>query len=151
MAVKNWGIWRAGFFKNLKFLFTGGQRVQEALVFGEQGTLSIEHLPMAMGFFSIVNRHMSWLVMHKLKSLIKETGHSVLEITERSYIPTDPYEEVSDQVKEGIKDLSEVALTRYIEKRNSLISGDQEMSNVKRNVVYICFAIIIIILLFSYL
>lgn len=149
MSIKNWGLWRAGVFKNIRFLFTAAQRTQEALLISEASTISLEHMPMAMGFFSMVERHMSWLVVHKLKSRIKETGHAVMEITERSYISPDIYHVFTEEDKADIQQLPQVAHTRYIEKKNSITSDPKVSSNIRRNIIYICLFIIVLVVVFS--
>jgi hypothetical protein len=150
MSIKNWGIWRAGIFKNMKFMFSTIQRTQETLLVSEASTLSVEHWPMTTGFFSYVDRHMSWLVEHKLKNRVKETGRTLLEVTERSYVPTDSFQVFSAEDAKTIQQLDEVAHARYIEKRNSLNSGAEEASNIKRNILYLCVLIVVIIVISSW-
>lgn len=114
----------------------------------EASTISLEHFPMAMGFFSKVDNHMSWLVEHKLKSRIRDNGHTVLEVTERSYVPTDAFKVFSKEDKEKIQPLEQVAHTRYVEKRNNLTTGNQANSSVLKNFAY-AFMIIIFIIAIS--
>jgi len=103
-------IFQAGVFKNIRGMFSSQKRLQKVLLVSETGVISIEQYPMATSFVSSLVERYTWLVIHALKSRVKETGDVVLAISEKRYIPADPYGRVKD---EDIQDLAEVALANY--------------------------------------
>jgi hypothetical protein len=141
-------IFRAGIFKNMRSFFSSPKRVGKILMASETGVLSLEQVPMAMGYVSIVAEKVSWLVAHKLKSRIKETGDIVLTVSERSYIPADPFGRFNG---DELQPLGQIALMKYREKCARI--NEQAMKEAQKSlyqiIITFCFCIIILVVVFA--
>ncbi len=115
----------------------------------ETGVLSLESLPMAMGYASNLTEKFSWLVVHKLKSRVKETDDVVLTLSERSYIPVDPFGRFNET--DIRQPLDEIALTKYREK--CAVINEKAMRDIQRSLYQIiitgCFCLLAIIVVFA--
>jgi hypothetical protein len=140
-------IFRTGFFKKMRGLFSSPKRAQKILLASETGVISLESMPMDTGYVSNPAEKTAWLVMHALKSRIKETGDVVLTISEKSYIPADPYGRVKD---DDIQSLDEVALSKYDEKcvRISEKSMQDFRTSVYQMAIVGCICILVLLILF---
>jgi hypothetical protein len=143
-------IFQSGFFKKLRSLFSSAKRVQKVILFSETGIISLEQYAMDVAYISNMVEKFTWLVIHKLKSRVKETGDIVLCITEKNYIPSDPYGRVTD---EDIQPLDEIALHKYDEKcvRISEKAIKDIRTSVYQMIVTGCICIIVVILVFSFI
>lgn len=126
MDILKWEIFRHGIFKQAKFLVTAPQRAQTAVVLSETGLVSKEIMPMSTGFITWASLKLSWLVIHKLKVQLKDNDEPVLLISERSYIPLDPYERLTASDRETLTDLKEIAKDRVKQKKMSIIEKADE-------------------------
>jgi hypothetical protein len=114
----------------------------------ETGVISLEQMPMDMSYVANSEDKTAWLVIHTLKSRIKETGDVVLVVSEKNYIPADPYGRVTDA---DIQPLEEIALAKYDERcvRISEKSMQDSKGSIYTMIVVFCFCIIAVSLIFG--
>jgi len=144
-------IFRGGIFKQLKFLISTPQRSQRTLLLSEIGSVTQEILPMSTGYISADIAKKAWMVLHNLKFRVYKNGlpyedDQVLLISERSYIPLDPFGEIKPKDKERMTSLKDIARLRHADARAD--AGKQgEGSDVASKVITGCFIMLGLILM----
>jgi hypothetical protein len=132
----------------MRGLFSSQKRVCKIIMFSETGVISLEELAMDTGYVVNMVEKWAWLVIHALKVRAKETGDIILPISEKCYIPPDPY----GRVKEGdIQSLDEIALSKYDEKcvRISEKAIKDFRTSVYQMLIVGCICIIALVVIFS--
>lgn len=113
MAIKNWALWRSGFFRNAKYMVSSPKRTQEAFFIHESGVLEIKPLPMGYGWIDDIENLFSWLVIHKAKYTLEGHDGPLLDVCERDFYPLDLWEQTDEDEGENRQQLDEVALSTY--------------------------------------
>ncbi len=129
MNLLKLNLWQGGIFKQAKYLISTPQRSQNVIYISETGTISREVLPMFSGYITAAETHMSWLVYHLLKINVKnkngeQEDNQVLTISERSYLPLDPFNRLSK--KDVITPLKDIAKMRHAEERANISDSNNE-------------------------
>lgn len=111
--------------RKTKFLASSLQRAQSAIMISETGVISKEVLPIETGYISATEFRATWLVLHQLKILIRNKqggleNDPVLLISERSYLPLDPFGRLTSKERADIAPLSSIAKIKHAEKRSSI-------------------------------
>lgn len=144
-------LFRGGFFKQAKFLFTSPKRAQKVFMVSETGVLSLEVLPMSFGFVSYVGAKLAWLVFHPLKLRMRDEDDPVLPVSERSYYPLDAFGKLKSEDKDNLLSLKQIAKIRHAERRTQV--GEENKTSAKANfyktVVTACFVLIAVIILIA--
>lgn len=113
------------FMKKVKFLVSEPDRVGRCVYVSEGGTITRELLPMETSFLSASNLHQSWKVISKLKIYIKDKNgiiedEPVLLISDRTYLPLDPFNRLSNKEREQLASLADIAKVRHAEARANI-------------------------------
>lgn len=115
-------IFRGGIFKQIRYLFSTPQESQNVIYISEAGTVSQEILPVDTGFVSSEKKEKDWAVVHALKFQIYEngepTGETALVVSDRSYLPLDPFGVLKQKDKERMASLGEIAKVRHAQERS---------------------------------
>lgn len=120
MNLLKWPIFKAGIFKQAKYLVSTPHKAQDVLEILETGVVAIEPFPMRTGFVQAPSKdvRLAWANMHTLKAQIYKDGSpadraAALPISERSFIPLDPMEVLKPKDREKFASLDDIALTRH--------------------------------------
>ena len=113
------------FMKQAKFLLSTPDQSQKCVYISESGTITCEVLPMETGYMTAANLHKTWKVEHNLKIQMKnEKGvledESVLMISDRDYLPLDPFEKITDEEREAMKPLKDIAKINHAVARSKM-------------------------------
>jgi len=122
-------IFRAGFFKQAKYLAATPERAERVIYISETGVLSMESLPMSTGYMTAEKEHMTWAVIHSLKFKLTKFGESIQDaramlICERSYVPLDPLNKIKAKEKEKLASLNDIAKNRHAIERANVAAGN---------------------------
>lgn len=123
MNLINMNILRGGIFKQIKFLFSTPQSAQRCIYISESGMVSQEFLPLHTGFVCPEKVKKAWAVLHTLKFQVRKKGEvfqdeSVLTISDRSYVPLDPFNSIKEKEKVRLSSLTDIARLRHAETRS---------------------------------
>jgi len=131
MNLSKWPIFKAGIFRQAKYLVSTPQRAQRVLEILETGTVGIELLPMQTGFIQATAPEIkkAWANVHALKFQVYKNGQpleddAVLVISERSYKPLDPLDTLSEKDREKLASLNDIAKVRHAQAR--AVAGAQD-------------------------
>ena len=120
MNLSKWPIFKAGIFRQAKYLVSTPQKAQDALEILETGSVGIEPLPMQTGFLTAPGKEVkkAWANVHALKVQIYKDGKpterlAAIPISERSYIPLDPLDILKQKAKEKLASLDDIAVSRH--------------------------------------
>lgn len=124
-------ILQSGFFKQTRFLLSSPERVTPCVFISESGTISREMLPVHVGYMKAIKQKMAWVNLHTLKIGIKDKNgvlqdQRILLITERSYIPLDPFKKLTAKNRDNLAPLKTIAKMRHAEKRANIGEGGNE-------------------------
>ncbi len=145
MDLLKLNLFKGGLFKQGKFLLSSPKRASKALFVSETGVLSLEVMPMNTGYISYLPNKMSWLVVHQLKSRFEGIDDPVLEISERSYLPLDPFGTFTEKDKKGILSLWQIAKLKYNEKCAEILNAQsQGMTGLWHTTLIFGFVLIIL-------
>lgn len=116
-------LFKSGFLKQLRFLISVPQTAQKCIFIAESGVVSLELLPLHLGFVCPEKVKKAWAVLHTLKFKVKKQeelvqDESVLVISERSYIPLDPFNTIKPRDKARMTSLTDIARLRHAEARS---------------------------------
>jgi len=125
MGMAQWPLWRTVVFRNVKALFDSPKRVCKAVQVSEMSIISLVSLPMATGWMTNIDDLMTWLVQHAAKGRLKDEKDQVQLICDRTYVPLDPYGEVTPEARENLQPLTEIARMRHAEKRVRVIQDNK--------------------------
>jgi len=132
MALRNWPIFKAGLFRQAKYLVSTPQKAQAALEILETGAVGIEPLPMQTGFLTAPSKDVkkAWGNMHALKVQIYKQGRptdnpAAMPISERSYIPLDPLGVLKPKDRENLASLEDIAVSRHDDAMNDTTPNSQ--------------------------
>jgi len=122
--LSKWPIFKAGLFRQAKYLVSTPQKAQRVLEILETGTVGIEQLPMQTGFMkaSMLEVKKTWVNIHALKFQVYKKGQpvegeAVLAISERSFIPLDPLDTLKPKDREKLASLKDIAKVRHAQAR----------------------------------
>lgn len=124
MDLKKWPIFKAGLFRQAKYLVSTPQKAQRVLEVLETGTVGIEQLPMQTGFLKATLSEVkkTWANVHALKFQVYKNGQpvegeAVLAISERNFIPLDPLDTLKAKDREKLASLKDIAKVRHAQAR----------------------------------
>jgi len=125
-------LFRGGLFKQAKFLVSTPQRAESAVFISETGTISKEVLPMQTGYMSADKENATWEAVHPLKLKLRKEGESVQDagiflISERSYMPLDPFNKIKPKEIAKKYSLKDIARNRHAIERSRV--GAENASN----------------------
>jgi len=154
MSIIKWNIFRASWIKQISYLVSTPDRSQDAVMISESGVISRELLPLGTGFISGAKAKMAWLVLHPLKVRIcgkdgNIEDNQVLLISERSYLPLDPFGKLSAREKANLAPLETIAKLRHAEARANVAEGNADAkSRMMQTIVSGCLVIIAMVVIF---
>lgn len=130
---------QGGLFKQIKFLFSSPSKAQNVVLISETNTISKELLPMKTGCMDAPLVQKTWSATHSAKFKLKKAGEpaeeeQVLLISERSYIPLDPYGKASTKAKAKIASLPDIARVRHAQARAN-VSRYKEASSIQSMII----------------
>ena len=147
MDLLNIPLFRGGIAKQAKYLVSTPQKAQSVVLIAESGVVSQEYLPMSTGFVSTdgVVAKKTWLVMHNLKFQVHKKGvptnEAVLLLSERSYIPLDPYGVIKTKDREKLTSLTDIARLRHAEARSDTGKNEDSNTHISRMIINSCFVL----------
>jgi hypothetical protein len=123
MDLFKWNIWRGGIFKQIRFLFSVPESAQMVVYISESGMASQELLPLYTGFVSSSKREKEWADLHQVKFQVQKNGvpvqdESVVVISDRSYLPLDPFGTLKLADQEKMASLGDIARLRHTQARS---------------------------------
>lgn len=146
MGLANWPVFRAGIFKQAKYLVSSPQKAQNVLEILETGVVGREQLPMTTGFMRATLKEVkkAWANVHALRYQIYQDGEptdgeSVLIISERSYIPLDPLNTLKQKDREKLASLKDIAKVRHAQAR-AVASSQDNHKDIASTVITLSFA-----------
>lgn len=118
MDLLKLNLFRGGIFKQAKFLVSAPQKAGKGLYRSEQGTVSLEVLPLSTGFMDVITAKKTWQADHIYKLRVLKNGEpvqdeAVLPFCDRSYMPLDPLQIIKAKDKEHRRSLRDIAGTRH--------------------------------------
>jgi len=132
MKLSKWPIFKAGIFRQAKYLVSAPQKAQRVLEILETGTVGMEPLPMQTGFMQASSEEVkkAWANVHALKFQVYKNGQpvgddAVLAISERSYIPLDPLNTLKEKDREKLASLKDIAKVRHAQARAAAGAQDK--------------------------
>ncbi len=121
MDLLKLNIFRGGIFKQIKFLFSSPKSAQKCVYYSESGVIAQYPLQITTGFVSSPNPDVkkAWEAVHDRKYHIYKRGQpyqdeQVLVISDRGYIPLDPFKK---EKKENRTSLTDIAKMRHASAR----------------------------------
>jgi len=159
MNILKLNLFKNNLFKQAKYLVSTSERSQPVVMVSETGVISKEILPMYTGYVTAANLKMSWLVLHDSKIRIENhegqpvDDQLVMLISERSYLPLDPFDMVTPEVKKSIAPLTTIAKIKHAEARanvmdkNTLDARERMLQAVTNGSLWIIGLVVISILL----
>ena len=113
---------------------------------GESGNINRELLSMTgTGWESPPLTKKAWAVIHSSKFSVEKngiaTGDTVLLISDRSYIPLDPNGAMTQEDKERLASLKDIARMRHAAERHDAGHYQDPQDTVPQNIVLGCFVI----------
>ena len=127
-------LFKGSIFKQIKFLLSSPQQAQHLHYIAESGNASHEILPISTGFAMPLQTKKAWQVIHNLKLRVLKDGvpvqdESGLLVSDRSHIPLDPLNMLSEQERKEFAYLDDIAKLRHAEAR-----ADTRGYDTKRNI-----------------
>lgn len=139
-------LFSKGFFKQLKFLISSPLSSQDCIYISEPGNVSMEVLPMNTGYVESKDKRKSWKVIHSLKyQLWKDgvpTGKNVLVITDRSYLPFDPLNNLKAKDKEKLLALTDIASMEHAKARSDSEKQLDPNTRLSQFIINACFILL---------
>lgn len=134
MNLLELNLFRLGFLKQAKYLVSTPSQSQNVIFISETGLISKEVLPMSTVYVTAQNLKMTWLVLHPLKILLRKKSGEIDEnqyllITERSFIPLDPFNKLTEEEAKNITPLSTVAKLKHAEARTNVAENNMDARN----------------------
>lgn len=130
MDLSKWPIFRAGLFKQAKYLVSTPQKAQKVLAITETGTVGMQMLPMETGFMKLPDAKKAWMAVHALKVQVYKNGkptdsEAVLVLSERDHIPLDPLKTLTETDRGKVASLKDIAKVRHAQARAAAGQQDQ--------------------------
>ena len=122
MNLQKLNLWRYSIFKQTKYLISQPESSQHIVFISETGIISKEILPMQTGYVTAEAAFSTWLVLHNLKVSVEDGGGGLgdepyLLLSERSFIPLDPFKLLKPADKSGIMSLKTLARIKHDQER----------------------------------
>ena len=136
-------LFRGSLFKQAKFLFSTPLSAQTAYYIQEAGIVSKEVVPLHTGFMCPPVIKKAWIVLHSLKFQSYKMGVPIEEdttllISDRSYIPLDPNEIMSEEEMQRLTSLKDIARVSHAQARADAGGGSSgEKTDTPQLVIYI--------------
>ncbi len=145
MNLAKWPIFRAGLFKQTKYLVSTPQKAQHSLKFTETGVIGIEPLPIPYtGFMQsgMIEVKKAWANVRMLALQIYKDGQptdkaAVIPISERSYKPLDPLGLMNKVATEKLASLKDIAQIRHKQERAAVGLQDNN-KDLAAMIIQIC-------------
>ena len=133
-------IFRAGFFKQVKYLVSTPQYSIKNILISESGIVSQELIPMQTGFVSADEAKKAWVVLHNLKFHVHKNGvpvdqDSVLALSERCYIPLDPLGTTKPKELEKLSSLKDIARLRHTQARSDMSKNVDQNTQISQLII----------------
>lgn len=147
MDLLKLNLFRGGLFKQLRYLISTPKDAQKCVYISEAGIVSQEILPMSTGFVEAKEKKKAWDVIHNLKWRVYKSGlpsqdEAVLVITDRSYIPLDPFNTIKSKDKERLTSLKDIARLRHNEARADVGKQLDPNQRIAEFIVTSCFVLL---------
>ena len=141
MDLSKWPIFKAGIFKQAKYLVNAPQKAQKVLAITETGTVGMQLLPMETGFMKLSEGKKAWAAVHALKYQVYKNGQpteseAVMAISERNYIPLDPLETLKKKDREKLASLKDIAKVRHAQARATATQQDTNKNITEMIIMY---------------
>lgn len=145
MNLSQLPIFKAGLFRQAKYLVSTPQKAQRVLAITETGSVGMPLLPMETGFMKITDAKKAWINIHALKYQVYKNGEptdyeAVVVLSERSYKPLDVLKTLSPEEMEKYS-LKDIAQVRHAQVRAKAGKND-EYKDITTLVITACFYVI---------
>jgi len=124
-------IFKAGIFKKAKYMLSAPQQAGQVLFFSETGVCSLELLPLKIGYVVSHKVKMAWNVIQKLKIKVEGIDGFVIPISERSRIPLDPYNILTEEEKQSLASPDTIHSISYARAWADIKDRENESPNSK--------------------
>lgn len=156
MDLLKLNIFRGGLFKQAKFLISTPQQAGRVFLFGENGMASMEVLPLEDAFLSADEGKKSWQMDHAVTFKVYKYGEPfqdepVLLLSERTYLPLDPFNTIKPKEKEKRSSLLDIARLRHANVLADLKKTRGQQSNVAQLIIQGCFILLGLMLLGTFI
>ncbi len=140
-------VFRAGIFKQAKFMISTPQNVQGVFYQRESGMVSHEVVPIYTGFLSPHLEKKCWKAEHVLKMRVLKNGEpvqdeTVLIICDRSYMPLDPLGILKPKDRENRKSLCDEGGTIHDQVLVDIGTQNDQPADVAQTVIIGSFIVI---------
>ncbi len=95
--------------KPLGYWFSSANRLVGVLMISETGTLGIAQIPMHVGFTYSLAHKRAWRVYNRLACRIEGKEGRYLPVSERSMIPLDPNNLLTDEERKNLNAIDDIA------------------------------------------
>ncbi len=149
MGLANLPLWRAGIFRQIKYIFSTPVRIQKCLFISETGNISLQLLPLARGYTYNDEAKVAWAVLNLFTIPIEGLDGEVMPISERSCIPLDPHKQLSDEDRESLANINQIAEEHYQAAYSQVADEDRKSVNVQmaKTLMWMGFLVVIVIVL----
>jgi len=140
-------IFRGGIFKQIGFLLSSPQAAQMIVYIPNSGIVSQELLPHDTGFASSTKEEKEWAGIHSLKFQVRKNGEpvqdeSVLVVTDRNYLPLDPFDTLKPKDRERMASLTDIARLRHAQARSKAGKAVDPKARVTEFIIHASFVML---------
>jgi hypothetical protein len=133
-------FWGVGILRQAKFLFSSPQMSQANYLIREAGTITRELFPVHTGFQTFEDAKKSWFLIHTLKFDVWKNGQpiegeQVLLLNERSFLPDDPEHRISDEDKEKLCSLKDIAILKDAQSRHDALKSSADSVDITHTII----------------
>lgn len=146
MDLLKLNLFSKGFFKQAKYLVSSPLASQHCVYISEPGNCSSELLPMNTGYVETKEKHKTWKVIHSLKYQIRKdgvpTGDTTLVISDRSYLPLDPLNNIKPKDREKLLNLTDIASMEHAKARSEAEKQMDPNTQLSQFIINSCFILL---------
>jgi hypothetical protein len=139
-------IWKSSIFKNIGFLLSSAKKVQPTIFVSEAGIVSFERMPLATGYVFSEKQKVAWMVNQKAKVAVQGIEQLCMLISERSYMPLDPFSRTKGDKVEPLKN---IAKAKHDEEKSRAMEDNRKDANTEllKTMFYLLTAVMVIALI----
>lgn len=158
MDLKKWPVFKAGTFRQVKYLFAPPLKAQHVVIISESEGIWNEYLPIDRNFMKPADASIKreWALVHALKLQVCKDGiptgdDPVLLLSERSYLPLDPLGIINPEDMASWASLKDTGRTRHAQARQAAgtFSSHKEVANLIIQGCFIMLGLILVLSLFK--
>ncbi len=129
MGIGQARLWRYGAFNWMREALASEKKIVRCLVISENGVNSIVSIKLRTGYCVDEMAKRAWCVLQKLKLTMQGFSEPLLPISERSYMPLDPFGRLTEEERTLLQPLVEVADSRFNEEWFNIGDANKKSAN----------------------